>query len=237
MRTSRRGPTSEKRPRQGQPKTAPGRSLPARAVPPHDDLDAAVAAAYGWLADPTDQEILERIVALNAARAAEEAKGKIRWLRPEFQNPSAPGGAPSPEPANANAARRPIPPRPRPRQSFQLPAPCSPLAGQAHLAQGAPRSGRGRRRRPPRRLGADDRRRTRRHFRARKKGDRRRNPQSPRRPRPRPPRRQTRHLRRSLRRRLGRARPPGAPRRSGGFRFPQVSAAGPAIPPYRQSLL
>lgn len=110
MRTSRRGPTSEKRPRQGQPKTAPGRSLPARAVPPHDDLDAAVAAAYGWPADLTDQEILERIVALNAARAAEEAKGKIRWLRPEFQNPSAPGGAPSPAPANANAARRKVAP-------------------------------------------------------------------------------------------------------------------------------
>jgi hypothetical protein len=28
-------------------------------------------------------------VALNAARAAEEARGRVRWLRPEFQNPGA----------------------------------------------------------------------------------------------------------------------------------------------------
>ncbi|MSU48999.1 MAG: hypothetical protein EXS37_07935 [Opitutus sp.] len=51
----------------------------------HDELDAAVAAAYGWPANLTDEEILERIVALNATRAAEEARGQIRWLRPEFQ--------------------------------------------------------------------------------------------------------------------------------------------------------
>lgn len=34
----------------------------------------------------TDEEILERLVALNAERAAEEQQGLIRWLRPEFQN-------------------------------------------------------------------------------------------------------------------------------------------------------
>lgn len=55
----------------------------------HDDLDAAVCAAYGWPATLSDDEILERLVALNAQRAAEEAGGLIRWLRPEFQNPSA----------------------------------------------------------------------------------------------------------------------------------------------------
>jgi hypothetical protein len=32
-------------------------------------------------------EILERLVALNAERAKEEANGLIRWLRPEYQNP------------------------------------------------------------------------------------------------------------------------------------------------------
>jgi hypothetical protein len=36
-----------------------------------------------------DDAILERLVALNAERAAEEARGHIRWLRPEFQNPQA----------------------------------------------------------------------------------------------------------------------------------------------------
>ncbi|HYH15374.1 MAG TPA: hypothetical protein VD794_09140, partial [Flavisolibacter sp.] len=53
----------------------------------HDELDAAVAAAYGWTADLKEQEILERLAALNKERAAEEARGIIRWLRPEYQNP------------------------------------------------------------------------------------------------------------------------------------------------------
>jgi hypothetical protein len=51
----------------------------------HDDLDAAVSAAYGWSASLTNAEILERLVALNAERAAEEARGVIHWLRPEYQ--------------------------------------------------------------------------------------------------------------------------------------------------------
>jgi hypothetical protein len=53
----------------------------------HDDLDAAVFEAYGWPVTLTDEEILELLVALNAERAAEEERGLIRWLRPEFQNP------------------------------------------------------------------------------------------------------------------------------------------------------
>lgn len=77
----------------------------------HDELDAAVLEAYGWadlLPDlriahgnesaPSgdsrvearrrfDEAVLERLVALNAERAAEEARGLIRWLRPEYQNP------------------------------------------------------------------------------------------------------------------------------------------------------
>jgi hypothetical protein len=55
----------------------------------HDELDTAVAAAYDWPANLTDAEILERLVALNATRAAEEARGQIRWLRPDFQAPVA----------------------------------------------------------------------------------------------------------------------------------------------------
>ncbi len=53
----------------------------------HDDLDNALADAYGWPADLPDQEILERLVALNHERAAEEKQGIIRWLRPDFQDP------------------------------------------------------------------------------------------------------------------------------------------------------
>jgi hypothetical protein len=55
----------------------------------HDELDAAVAAAYGWPWPLTDAEILTRVVALNAQRAAEEASGHIRYLRPEYQAKSA----------------------------------------------------------------------------------------------------------------------------------------------------
>ncbi len=53
----------------------------------HDRLDEAVFAAYGWPAGLTDDEILERLVELNHERAAEEAEGRVRWLRPEFQSP------------------------------------------------------------------------------------------------------------------------------------------------------
>ncbi len=53
----------------------------------HDELDAAVADAYGWPVDLADEAILERLVALNHERAEEEKRGLVRWLRPEFQNP------------------------------------------------------------------------------------------------------------------------------------------------------
>ncbi len=53
----------------------------------HDRLDVAVADAYGWPADLSDEEILARLVALNKERAREEARGLVRWLRPEYQIP------------------------------------------------------------------------------------------------------------------------------------------------------
>lgn len=53
----------------------------------YDELDAAVLDAYGRHDNPSDETILERLVALNAERVAEEAHGNIRWLRPEFQAP------------------------------------------------------------------------------------------------------------------------------------------------------
>ena len=39
----------------------------------HQKLAAAVAAAYGWPAALSDEQILEKLLALNQARAAEEA--------------------------------------------------------------------------------------------------------------------------------------------------------------------
>ena len=53
----------------------------------HDQIDAAVADAYGWPADLSDDDILHRLVDLNRERAAEEARGHIRYLRPDYQNP------------------------------------------------------------------------------------------------------------------------------------------------------
>ncbi len=55
----------------------------------HADLDAAVLDAYGWNDNPSDEQLLERLVALNSERRAEEAAGHTRWLRPDFQAPPA----------------------------------------------------------------------------------------------------------------------------------------------------
>jgi hypothetical protein len=54
----------------------------------HDELDSMVLDAYGWPTSLTDEEILARLVQLNAERVEEERTGIIRWLRPEYQKPS-----------------------------------------------------------------------------------------------------------------------------------------------------
>ena len=59
----------------------------------HDELDTAVLQAYGWsdLNPATDsQELLTRLLTLNAQRATDEANGTIHWLRPDYQNPQNP---------------------------------------------------------------------------------------------------------------------------------------------------
>src|SRR5690606_8159172 len=94
----------------------------------HRRLDRAVLDAYGW-ADPSagsgqalDPEaptfraaVLARLVALNAARRAEERAGRIRYLRPAFQAPADATQAgfdlpPAPAPPSVDGApRRPWP--------------------------------------------------------------------------------------------------------------------------------
>ena len=87
----------------------------------HDELDRTVLDSYVWSdlapllevangnAAPgvpatrddckraLDDALLERLVGLNAGRAAEEQRGVIRWLRPEFQIPAS--GQPQTPPA------------------------------------------------------------------------------------------------------------------------------------------
>jgi len=53
----------------------------------HDELDAAVADAYGWDAGLPEETILQRLVDLNAERWAEEEEGHVRYLRPAYQAP------------------------------------------------------------------------------------------------------------------------------------------------------
>ncbi|GAA3959428.1 class I SAM-dependent DNA methyltransferase [Hymenobacter antarcticus] len=57
----------------------------------HKQLDAAVAAAYGWPPALPDAELLTRLVQLNQQRAAEEAAGTVRYLRPAYQAPAGSG--------------------------------------------------------------------------------------------------------------------------------------------------
>ena len=52
----------------------------------HKKLDAAVVAAYGWPPDLTDDQILERLVALNLERAAEDEK-QSKAPKPKTQRP------------------------------------------------------------------------------------------------------------------------------------------------------
>ena len=75
----------------------------------HDDIDRAVLDAYGWsdlapdlVGRPggttpsslksegqvaAEEELLTRLVMLNQERSAEEARGQVRWLRPDYQIP------------------------------------------------------------------------------------------------------------------------------------------------------
>ena len=91
----------------------------------HEDLDAAVAAAYGWPVDLPDAEILTRLVALNAERAAEEAAGTIRWLRPEYQRQKVEDSKQKPEQTNlqlpAQLATRNPQPSSSPRKKLPWP--------------------------------------------------------------------------------------------------------------------
>ncbi|KQT86067.1 type IIL restriction-modification enzyme MmeI [Aurantimonas sp. Leaf443] len=80
----------------------------------HEAIDRATLQAYGWPAELGQEAVLERLVALNAARAREEAAGLVRWLRPDYQRPLLERGAGFREEAPAMVPPPPpaLPPRP-----------------------------------------------------------------------------------------------------------------------------
>ena len=91
-------------------------SRAAAATMPWNATDAALAAitTRDEARRAFDEAILERLVVLNAERAAEEARGLVRWLRPEFQNPQGRAGQGRPSAAGtgcagAAAAEAPLP--------------------------------------------------------------------------------------------------------------------------------
>ena len=78
--------------RAGQPLTAKEQityehGLAAVVLSLHQQLDAAVAEAYGWPTDLSEADILTHLVQLNHQRQQEETAGTIRYLRPAYQAP------------------------------------------------------------------------------------------------------------------------------------------------------
>lgn len=85
----------------------------------HDDVDRAVLTAYGWEdlipklvgkpgatlpslhksaeQEQAEEELLSRLVTLNNQRAAEEKRGTVHWLRPDYQISKLGVKAPKPE--------------------------------------------------------------------------------------------------------------------------------------------
>ena len=55
----------------------------------HDKLDHLVFQAYEWPYTLSGEEILTKLVTLNHLPAAEERRGHVRWLRPDYQISSA----------------------------------------------------------------------------------------------------------------------------------------------------
>jgi hypothetical protein len=88
----------------------------------HNEIDHLTLAAYGWPDDLSDDQIIARLVALNAERAAEEEKGIVRWLRPDYQAATLQGKLPAAE-EEAQAEEAPEKPKKRPAKASALPWP------------------------------------------------------------------------------------------------------------------
>ena len=97
----------------------------------HDDIDRAVFEAYGWAdlipalvgkpgatmpsphktpeQEEAEEELLTRLVALNRERAAEERRGIVRWLRPDYQIPKLGHKVKAPDDARQDEAQLVVP--------------------------------------------------------------------------------------------------------------------------------
>lgn len=53
----------------------------------HDVVDRLTLGAYGWPDTLTEAQTVAHLVALNHERGAEERNGRVRWLRPAYQQP------------------------------------------------------------------------------------------------------------------------------------------------------
>ncbi len=101
----------------------------------HDDLDSAVFDAYGWPHDLTDEEILAPPRGAEPERAADEARGIVRWLRPEFQAPRG-DTRPRPRPPSPSRPREPEAQEVAARPAKKAPWPKS-LPDQVHAVRSA----------------------------------------------------------------------------------------------------
>lgn len=145
----------------------------------HDGIDRAVFEAYGWpdlgqrlvgrpgatmpsqhkgaSQEAAEEALLKRLVALNVERQAEEARGLVRWLRPEYQVPKLGAKVARPEEGEQTSAELIILPgkdRPKwPSDAFEqirlvkdvlakAPAPAAPEEISAVFSGGRGRSGR-----------------------------------------------------------------------------------------------
>ena len=97
----------------------------------HDDIDRAVFEAYGWAdlipalvgkpgatapsphktaeQEEAEEDLLARLVDLNRERAADERRGIVRWLRPDYQIPKLGHKVRKPEEAVQAEADLPVP--------------------------------------------------------------------------------------------------------------------------------
>lgn len=100
----------------------------------HDEIDRLTGQAYGWPAEQTEAEMLAAVAGLNRVRDVEEARGRVRWLRPDFQPARAGIRTPAAD-RDAGLGSQPVPPLRRP--AFPTDRYEQPLAIQASLAREA----------------------------------------------------------------------------------------------------